>query len=181
MPRRKTQPDATSPALLAIPEPLEEPLDMSTPPTAPRHARYIYRYTFTRHAIADAPGEPMDTPARAARVLTPMMDGYEREALIVAMLDRKQHVVAVEELYRGNVAGCSVRISEMFTAAVRLNACGILIAHNHPSGDPEPSGDDVRTTRDTVAAGRLLGIPLVDHIVVGSATRWVSLRERGII
>ena len=79
-------------------------------------------------------------------------------------------------MYVGNVAGTSVRIGELFTEAVRRNASGIVLAHNHPSGDPSPSADDLRTTKDAVAAGRLLGIEVVDHLVFG-AGRWVSLQR----
>jgi DNA repair protein RadC len=134
-----------------------------------------------RVAAASASGEPLDTPARAARVLIPRLAHRDREAVVVALLTRKQRLMSIHTAYEGNVAGASVRIGELFTEAVRRTAAGLLLAHNHPSGDPEPSGDDIRTTRDAVAAGRLLGIPLVDHLVIGAADRWVSLKERGIV
>jgi len=134
-----------------------------------------------RVAMASEPGEPLDTPARAARVLIPRLAHRDREAVLVALLTRKQRLMSVHVAYEGNVAGASVRIGELFTEAVRRTAAGVLLAHNHPSGDPEPSGDDIRTTRDAVAAGRLLGIPVVDHLVVGTAERWVSLKERGLL
>jgi DNA repair protein RadC len=83
------------------------------------------------------------------------------------------------DVYAGNVAGTSVRIGELFTEALRRNAPAIVLAHNHPSGDPTPSADDLRTTRDAVAAGRLLGIDVLDHVVFG-AGRFVSLgKEQG--
>ncbi len=134
-----------------------------------------------RVAMASEPGLPLDTPARAARALVPRLAHREREVVLVALLNRKQRLMSVHTAYEGNVAGASVRIGELFTEAVRRTAAGILLAHNHPSGDPEPSGDDIRTTREAVAAGRLLGIPLVDHLVVGAADRWVSLKERGLL
>lgn len=134
-----------------------------------------------RVAAAATVGEAMDTPARAARALVPRLAHREREAVLVALLNRKQRLMSIHVAYEGNVAGASVRIAELFTEAVRRTAAGVLLAHNHPSGDPEPSGDDIRTTREAVAAGRLLGIPVVDHIVVGSAERWVSLKERGLL
>lgn len=133
-----------------------------------------------RVAAATASCAPMDTPARAARALIPRLAHRDREVVLVALLTRKQRLMSVHTAYEGNVAGASVRIGELFTEAVRRNAAGVLLAHNHPSGDPEPSGDDIRTTRDAVAAGRLLGIPVVDHVVIGGPDRWVSLRERGI-
>jgi DNA repair protein RadC len=134
-----------------------------------------------RAAIAAEPGEAVDTPARAARVVIPRLAHLDREVVLVSLLNRKQRLMSVHTAYQGNVAGASVRIAELFTEAVRRNAAGVLLAHNHPSGDPEPSGDDIRTTRDALAAGRLLGIPLVDHVIVGTAERWVSLKERGLL
>ncbi|MGH2801078.1 MAG: JAB domain-containing protein, partial [Thermoleophilaceae bacterium] len=121
----------------------------------------------------------LDTPEAAARSLAPHFAHLEREVLAVALLTRKRRLMAVVPVYAGNVAGTPVRVGELFSEAVRRHAAAILIAHNHPSGDPEPSADDVRTTREAIAAGRLLGIPVVDHVVLG-AGRWSSLRQRGI-
>ena len=80
-------------------------------------------------------------------------------------------------LYRGSVSSAPVRVAEAFREAVRRNATAIALAHNHPSGDPEPSADDVELTRALVEAGRLLEIDVLDHLVIGHG-RWVSLRER---
>jgi DNA repair protein RadC len=129
-----------------------------------------------RVIAAGADGERCDTPELAAAALAPHFPHLERESLVVALLSRKHRLIAVVPVYLGNVAGTPVRIAELFTEAVRRNASGILLAHNHPSGDPAPSADDLRTTKDAAAAGRLLGIEVVDHLVFG-AGRWVSLRR----
>jgi len=129
-----------------------------------------------RVIAAGADGERCDTPDLAAAALAPHFAHLEREVLVVALLSRKHRLTAVVPVYVGNVAGTSVRIAELFTEAVRRNASGILLAHNHPSGDPSPSADDIRTTKDAVAAGRLLGIEVVDHLVFG-AGRWISLQR----
>jgi DNA repair protein RadC len=129
-----------------------------------------------RVIAAGAERERCDTPELAAAALAPHVAHLEREALVVALLSRKHRLIAVVPVYVGNVAGTSVRIGELFTDAVRRNASGILLAHNHPSGDPSPSADDLRTTKDAAAAGRLLGIEVVDHLVFG-AGRWVSLKR----
>jgi DNA repair protein RadC len=129
-----------------------------------------------RVIAAGADGERCDTAELAAAALAPHFAHLERESLVVALLSRKHRLIAVVPVYVGNVAGTPVRIAELFTEAVRRNASGILVAHNHPSGDPSPSADDVRTTKDAIAAGRLLGIELVDHLVFG-AGRWVSLQR----
>ena len=129
-----------------------------------------------RVVAAGSDGERCDTPELAAAALAPHFAHLERESLVVALLSRKHRLTAVVPVYVGNVAGTSVRIAELFTEAVRRNASGILLAHNHPSGDPSPSADDIRTTKDAAAAGRLLGIEVVDHLVFG-AGRWLSLQR----
>ncbi len=129
-----------------------------------------------RVLASSADGERCDTPEFAAAALAPHFGHLERESLVVALLSRKHRLLAVVPVYSGNVAGTPVRIAELFTEAVRRNASGILLAHNHPSGDPTPSADDARTTKDAQAAGRLLGIELVDHLVFG-AGKWVSLQR----
>ena len=144
-------------------------------------ARIVAALELGRRALAaEREGDVLDSPDAAARALAPLLAHREREALVVALLSRKQRILAVCPTYEGNVAGTSVRIGELFTEALRRNAAGIVLAHNHPSGDPEPSADDLRTTRDAVAAGRLLGVAVVDHLIIG-AGRHVSLRERGLV
>ena len=144
-------------------------------------ARVIAAIELGRRAlVAERDGEILDSPGAAARALAPHLAHRDREALVVALLTRKQRLIAVVPIYEGNVGGVSVRIGELFTEALRRNAAGVVLGHNHPSGDPEPSADDLRTTRDAVAAGRLLGVSVVDHVIIG-AGRHVSLRERGAV
>ena len=144
-------------------------------------ARIVAALELGRRALAaERDGAVLDSPGAAAHALAPYLAHRDREALVVALLTRKQRLIAVTPVYEGNVAGTSVRIGELFTEALRRNAAGIVLAHNHPSGDPEPSADDLRTTRDAVAAGRLLGVSVVDHLIIGSG-RHVSLRERGAV
>ena len=144
-------------------------------------ARVVAAIELGRRALAaERDGEILDSPSAAARALAPHLAHRDREALVVALLTRKQRLITVAPIYEGNVAGTSVRIGELFTEALRRNAAGIVLGHNHPSGDPEPSADDLRTTRDAVAAGRLLGVSVVDHVIIG-AGRHVSLRERGAL
>jgi DNA repair protein RadC len=144
-------------------------------------ARVVAALELGRRALAaEREGEVLDTPERAVRALAPHLAHREREALVVGLLSRKQRLIAVTPIYMGNVAGISVRTGELFCEALRRNAAAIVLGHNHPSGDPEPSADDLRTTRDAVAAGRLLGVSVVDHVIIG-AGRHVSLRERGAL
>ncbi len=127
-----------------------------------------------RTVSAGIDGVVIDSPEAAARALQPHFAHLDREVVKVALLSRKHRLLAVVDVYAGNVSGTSVRVGELFTEAIRRNAPAIVLAHNHPSGDPTPSADDVRTTRDALAAGRLLGIEVLDHVVFG-AGRYVSL------
>ena len=144
-------------------------------------ARVVAALELARRALAaERDGDVIDTPAAAAQALAPHLAHLDREALVVGLLTRKQRLIAVCPMYQGHVSGTSIRIGELFTEALRRNAAGIVLGHNHPSGDPEPSADDLRTTRDAVAAGRLLGVSVVDHVIIG-AGRHVSLRERNAL
>jgi DNA repair protein RadC len=142
--------------------------------------RFVAARELSRRTVrAGIDGDLIATPDDAARLLQPYFAHLDREEVKVALLSRKHRLLGVVDVYAGNVAGTSVRIGELFTEALRRNAPAIVLAHNHPSGDPTPSADDLRTTRDAVAAGRLLGIDVLDHVVVG-AGRFVSLgKEQG--
>jgi len=111
-------------------------------------------------------------PARGWQVRTPA-DVAERLLPEMGHLDR-------EEMLVGNLAGSPVRIGEVYREAIRRQAAAVIVAHNHPSGDPSPSGDDLRITADLADAGRLLDIELLDHLVIGH-DRWVSLRAAGAL
>lgn len=88
-------------------------------------------------------------------------------------------MLATPTLCRGTVSAAPGRIAELFREAIRRNASRIAIAHNHPSGDPTPSADDIEFTSAAVEAGRLLEVEVLDHVVIGQAARrWVSMRER---
>jgi DNA repair protein RadC len=129
-------------------------------------------------------------PAQRARIASPRdvynllradMSGLEFEQLRVVLLNTKNQVLAAPELYRGSLNGTSVRLGELFREAVRQNVAHVVIVHNHPSGDPTPSAEDVRLTRDAVQAGRLLDIAVLDHVVIGAGDgRFVSLKEQGL-
>jgi DNA repair protein RadC len=103
----------------------------------------------------------------------------EKEHLRVLLLDRRNRVLEIVEVYQGSVNSSQVRIAEVFQTAVTRNACAIIVVHNHPSGDPTPSPDDVAVTRAMVQAGKLLDIDVLDHLVIGQG-KWVSLKERGL-
>lgn len=128
-------------------------------------------------AQGDEPRATVTSPADIARLLHAEMELLQQEELRLLVLDTKHHVLATPTLYRGSVSAAPARVAEVFREAVRRNAAAIAIAHNHPSGDPQPSADDIEFTRDAVRAGRLLEIEVLDHVVFGHG-RYVSMRER---
>jgi DNA repair protein RadC len=107
------------------------------------------------------------------------MSLLEKEHLRVLLLDRRNRVLDIEEVYHGSVNSSQVRVGEIFRAAVGRLASAIVVVHNHPSGDPTPSPDDVAVTRAIVQAGKLLDVECLDHLVIGQG-RWISLKERGL-
>lgn len=117
------------------------------------------------------------SPADVATLLLAEMSALDHEQLRVVLLNTKSYVLKIETLYQGTINCANVRIAEVFKTAIRMNAAHIIICHNHPSGQPEPSPQDVSLTRQLVEAGRMLDIPLVDHLIIGGGC-WVSLRER---
>lgn len=119
------------------------------------------------------------SPLDAANLLMLEMGGLEQEHLRTLLLDTKNRVLASPTVYVGNVNSSIIRVSEVFREAVRENATAMIVAHNHPSGDPTPSPEDVSVTRSIVEAGSLLGIDVLDHLVIGHQ-RFVSLKERGL-
>lgn len=136
---------------------------------------------FVREAQA---GAFITSPEAAAEYLhkniyTPF-DHFDQEELWVLLLDTKNKITHEAMVYRGTVNTAQIRVAELFKAAVRVNATGLIMSHCHPSGDPTPSPEDVHVTRCAVESGTLLGIELLDHIVVGSQAQWVSMKERGL-
>ncbi len=126
------------------------------------------------------PGWRVRTPADVAERLLTEMRHLDREELLVCLLNTRNVVLGRSTVYVGNLAGSPVRIGEVFREAIRRQAAAVIVAHNHPSGDPSPSGDDLRITADLADAGRLLDIELLDHLVIGH-DRWVSLRAAGAL
>jgi DNA repair protein RadC len=134
-----------------------------------------------RRLLNEAPNErpQIRSPADAAQLLMPEMSILEQEHLRVLLLDTKNRVTACREIYVGSLNTSLIRVGELFRPAVHANAAALIVAHNHPSGDPTPSPEDVAVTRQIVEAGKLLDIEVLDHVIIGQS-RWVSLKERGL-
>lgn len=104
---------------------------------------------------------------------------YDREVFIAVALDTKNRVLLVDMVYVGSLNASIIRVGEAFKTALITGAASVIFCHNHPSGDPTPSPEDVLVTRELVKAGQLLDIEVLDHLVIGQ-DRFVSMRERGL-
>lgn len=119
------------------------------------------------------------SPGDAAAILQHPMSALEQEELWVILLDTRNRVMRTESIYKGSLNSSQVRVGELFKSAVRRNAAAVIVAHNHPSGDPTPSPDDIAVTRAIVQGGKMLDIEVLDHLVIGRGS-YVSLKERGL-
>jgi DNA repair protein RadC len=134
-----------------------------------------------RRLTLESPEErpSINSPADAAALVAYEMSALEQEHLRVMLLDRRNHVLDTVEIYKGSVNSSQIRVGEIFKEAIRQNASALIVIHNHPSGDPTPSPDDVAVTRAIVQAGKLLDMDVLDHMIIGQG-KWVSLKERGL-
>ena len=122
----------------------------------------------------------ISTPDDVAAIMRPVVELLAEERMYVMLLSTKNRVNAIQEVSVGSLNASVVHPREIFKAAILSNAAALILVHNHPSGDPAPSPEDVALTRKLVDAGLLLDIPVLDHIVMGDR-RYASLKEKGMI
>lgn len=133
-----------------------------------------------RIARAELPERPcLERPAAAARYLVLRYGVRDQEVMGALYLDHRQRLVTERELYRGTLSRAAAEPRAILKAGLLAGAAGCLLFHTHPSGDPSPSAEDLAFTRRLAEAGEVVGIPLVDHLILGGTERWISLRERG--
>ncbi len=119
------------------------------------------------------------SPSDAANLLMLEMSHLDQEHLRTVLLDTKNRVQSITTVYIGSVNSALIRVGEVFKEAIRRNSTSLILVHNHPSGEPTPSPEDILVTRQAIDAGRLLDIEVLDHLIIGQG-RFVSLRERGL-
>ncbi len=107
------------------------------------------------------------------------LTALEQEELHVVLLDTRNRLIETIPVYKGSLNSSQVRVGELFREAIRRSANALIVVHNHPSGDPTPSPDDIAVTRAIIQAGKLLDIEVLDHLVVGGG-KFVSLKERNL-
>ena len=122
-------------------------------------------------------GGAINSPEDAAELVMDEMQGLVQENLWVILLDTRNRKLAVEKVYVGSLNVTMVRVGELFRAALQRSAAGIILVHNHPSGDATPSPEDAALTRSAVEAGKLLDVEVLDHLVIGHNC-YVSMKEK---
>lgn len=120
-------------------------------------------------------------PKDVCELMWPIYDGLQKEAFYVLCLNTKQRFIKMTMASLGSLNSAIVHPREIYIEAIAASAASIVITHNHPSGDPEPSGADIQLTRRLAKAGDTLGIELLDHIVIGGEASYVSMRDQGMI
>lgn len=123
----------------------------------------------------------INSPSDSANLLEPFLKDEDRECFLVVCLDTKNQPTAIHTVSIGTLNSSLVHPREVFKVALLANSNALILAHNHPSGEPKPSQEDLEVTRRLVEAGKILGIEVLDHIIIGSNSRFVSLKERGDI
>jgi DNA repair protein RadC len=134
-----------------------------------------------KRLLAASPEEraQVRTPSDVANLMMMEMGLLEQEQLRTVLLDTRNYIMRITDVYTGSLNTAVIRVSEVFREAIRSNSAAIILVHNHPSGDPTPSPEDVRVTEMVAEAGRLLDIDVLDHLIIGR-NRFASLKERGL-
>lgn len=133
-----------------------------------------------RLSLASPSEQPsINSPEDAAALLLYEMGALENEHMRVMLLDTRNKLIKIVEIYRGSLNSSFIRIGEVFRDSIRASAASIIVVHNHPSGDPTPSPEDIAVTKEIVAAGKLLDIEVLDHIIIGK-NKSVSLKSKNL-
>ena len=145
-------------------------------------ARLAAAFELTRRLRARTPGSrvALGSPAEVYAAFAPLMEDLKREVFRVALLDAQNGLLRDVVVSEGTLSASLVHPREVFKPAILESAASVILLHNHPSGDPTPSREDVRLTRQLVECARLLELRVHDHLVIGRG-RFISLAERGII
>ncbi len=122
----------------------------------------------------------VSSPQDVASVLMEEMRYYQKEHFRIVLLNTKNQIISVEEISVGSLNSSIVHPREIFNQPVKKSAAAILLVHNHPSGDPSPSREDLEVTKRLMEAGRILGIQVLDHLIVGDG-RYLSFKEEGLL
>jgi len=157
----------------------EEAAELYAHPVVRQVMKPVYKLMMVKDGSIAAPCGQVRMPSDVSALVMTYSAGLDREHLIVILLSTKNDVIGINTVSVGGLNCAYVPMREVFKPALLANAAAIIVAHNHPSGDPTPSPEDVMVTRKIVEAGNLLDIKVLDHLICGES-RWVSLKERGL-
>ena len=141
----------------------------------------VYHVRLVRHARHRVASRQVTDPKTAVDVLRSYLKGADREHVVVILLDARNAIIGINTVSIGTLTAALVHPRELWKPAILASAAGIVMGHNHISGDPTPSQEDRTTAKRAIEAGRLLGIPMVDWLIIGDQGRYYSARERGEI
>jgi len=140
----------------------------------------VVRVQLVRDNAIAANAKRITSAETAYEIARQRLEFSDREVFLVMHVDSKNRVVSVEAVFTGTINAAITSMREIFKGAILANATAIIVAHNHPSGDPAPSPEDIMLTANIAKAGELLDIPLLDHIIIGTDC-FISLKRRGLL
>jgi DNA repair protein RadC len=158
----------------------------TTPTTTPKKAKCagipIYKVTLVREGKLPCYNQRIRSSAIASTILHNYLDGVDREHFVVLLLDQKNQVIGIHTVSVGSLTASIVHPREVYKVAILRNAAAIICGHNHPSGDCQPSREDRALTQRLVEAGKLLGIAVLDHVIIGDGTSaYFSFADEGLL
>ncbi|MFP4017085.1 MAG: RadC family protein [Halanaerobiales bacterium] len=124
--------------------------------------------------------EIIKTPADAVKILMPELRYLTHEIFKIVLLDIKNQIIAIPMISKGGLASSIVHPREVFKEAIKHSSAAMILVHNHPSGIPDPSRDDINITKKLIESGNIIGIDVLDHIIIGDGI-FVSMKEKGLI
>ena len=139
------------------------------------------RFSMIRESYVDSPIKKVSNSSELVEFLHAQLDDWDREVFLVIHLDAKNQIIDLHLASIGSLSSSLVHPREVMCYAVRNQACGIIFCHNHPSQDPAPSREDRDCTQRLTEAGRILGIKVLDHIIIGSYGGYFSFADSGLI
>lgn len=141
----------------------------------------IYKISLVREGRVACYAQQIRSSANASTILQTYLANVDREHFVVLLLNQKHKVIGIHTVSIGSLTASVVHPRETFKAAILANAAAIICGHNHPSGDPQPSQEDRATTTRLVEAGKLLGISVLDHIIIGDEDKYFSFADEGLL
>ena len=143
------------------------------------HRIPVYGVQLIKERTHPSEYQTASSPEAVAAILAAFLQDQDREQFSILMLNSKNHVVGYHVVTQGTLNASLVHPREVFKAAILAGSASIILAHNHPSGDPRPSSEDLDVTKQLTNAGKILGIDVLDHIIIGCGGAYGSLKAQG--